>query len=79
VKIFLDTSVLLAACGSSRGASRALFHLAPPSGWGLVTSPYAISEVSRNLPRLATAATAAWAGLRPQLTLVDDVVATREP
>jgi hypothetical protein len=29
VKLFLDTSVLLAACGSARGASRALFHLAP--------------------------------------------------
>lgn len=79
MKIFLDTSVLLAACGSSQGASRAIFHLAPITGWALVASPYAISEVSRNLPKFPRSATAIWAGLRPQITLVDDVMALSLP
>lgn len=44
-----------------------------------MTSPYAISEVARNLPRFSGTATAVWAGLRPQLTVVDDVVALDFP
>ena len=79
MKIFLDTSVLLAACGSSQGASRALFQFAPIAGWKLVTSPYAVSEVARNLPKFPRSATAVWAGLRPQVALVDDVMALNLP
>jgi predicted nucleic acid-binding protein len=79
VRLFLDTSVLLAACGSARGASRALFHLAPQTGWNLLTSPYAVGEVVRNLPKFPGAATGIWVGLRRQLTLVDDVVALNRP
>jgi predicted nucleic acid-binding protein len=79
VKLFLDTSVLLAACGSSQGASRALFQLAPQTGWALVTSPYAVNEVAKNLVKFPRSATAVWAGLRPQLALVDDVLAMNLP
>ena len=71
--------MLLAACGSSQGASRALFQLAPQTSWALVTNPYAVSEVARNLPKFPRSATAVWAGLRPQITLVDDVVALNLP
>jgi len=49
VTIFLDTSVLLAACGSTTGASRALFTLAPRQGWTLMSSSYAANEVVKNL------------------------------
>jgi hypothetical protein len=66
VKLFLDASVLLAASGSAEGASRALFLLAPSAGWVLLSSPYAVNEVLKNLPKLPTAATAAWVGLRRQ-------------
>lgn len=52
MKLFLDASVLLAACGSAKGSSRAIFHLAPAAGWTLVSSPYAVNEVMRNLPKL---------------------------
>lgn len=79
MRLFLDTSVLLAACGSAQGASRALFHLAPRVGWKLVASPYAISEVARNLVKFPVAATDVWVGLRPQISLVDDVVALNRP
>ena len=33
MRLFLDASVLLAASGSARGASREVFRLAPWNGW----------------------------------------------
>jgi len=79
VKLFLDSSVLLAAAGSARGSSRAVFHLAPAAGWTLVTSPYVVNEVLRNLPKFSTTAAADWIDLRRQLVIVDDVVALDRP
>jgi len=39
-----------------------------------MSSPYALSEVTRNLLKLPAVATAEWVRLRPQLRIVDDVV-----
>lgn len=77
--LFLDASVLLAAAGSSIGASRALFNYAERQGWTLLSSPYALEEVLRNLSKLPGAATADWLVLRTQLTIVDDVVSLDRP
>jgi predicted nucleic acid-binding protein len=74
VKLFLDTSVLLAACGSAQGSSRALFGYAAAQGWELLASPWVAGEVMRNLVKFPTAATAEWLRLRRQLVLVDDIV-----
>jgi len=74
VKLFLDTSVLLAACGSALGSSRALFQYASAIGWQLMASPWVVSEVTRNLAKFPVAATADWLRLRRQLVIVDDVV-----
>jgi hypothetical protein len=45
MRLFLDTSVLLAACGSASGASRLIFRIAPAQGWFLVATPYLVEEV----------------------------------
>lgn len=79
MNVFLDSSVLLAASGSSKGASRALFQLAPTAGWALLTSPYAIGEVFKNISKFPAEATSAWIGLRRRLGVVDDVVALNRP
>ena len=79
VILFLDTSVLLAACGSASGASRALFDLAPRNGWMLLATPYVLGEVVTNLDHFPASATAAWVKLRPQLEIVDDVVSLDRP
>jgi predicted nucleic acid-binding protein len=79
VKLFLDTSVLLAASGSASGASREIFRRASPNGWILVATPYTIEEVLRNLPGLPPSATADWARLRPALVLMDDVLTLDRP
>ena len=55
VRIFLDSSVLLAASGSAKGSSRALFHLAAAAGWKLARSPYAVTDYEALLAALARA------------------------
>lgn len=79
MNVFLDSSVLLAASGSAKSASRALFELAPSAGWQLLASPYAISEVVKNLTKFSADATSVWIGLRRQLGVVDDVVVINRP
>jgi len=74
MKLFLDTSVLLAACGSEKGASRELFRLAPLNEWTLMTTPYVLEETERNLPKLSAAANSAWQHLKPELVFRDDVL-----
>jgi len=45
VRLFLDTSVLLAASGSAVGASREVFRRASANGWILIATPYGLEEV----------------------------------
>lgn len=79
MRLFLDTSVLLAACGSARGASRELFRRAPVGGWKLLATPYVIEEVLRNLPLLPVTAGSDWIRLRAGLVLLDDVLTIDRP
>jgi predicted nucleic acid-binding protein len=74
VNIFLDTSVILAACGSRAGASRAIFNAAVDHGWSLLTSDYVLSEVAVNLPALPSDADVQWVHLRRNLAKVPDVL-----
>jgi hypothetical protein len=74
VRLFLDSSVVLAACGRATGASRALFDWCDGQGWTLQTSSYVLSEVSANLPKLPPPATHDWGMLRPKLHEVPDIV-----
>ncbi len=79
MRLFLDSSVLLAASGSAAGAAREIFRLASANGWILVSTPYVLEEVLRNLPKLAPSASADWAGLRRALLLMDDVLTLDRP
>ena len=79
MRLFLDTSVLLAASGSAGGASREIFRRASGNGWGLVSTPYVIEEVLRNLSSFPPVASAEWARLRPVLLLMDDVLTLDRP
>ncbi len=60
MKVFLDSSVLLAAAGSASGASRAVIEWASSNRWILRTSDYNIAEVVRNLPKLGEQARRSW-------------------
>ncbi len=74
MRLFLDTSVLLAACGSAAGASRLIFRIAPTQSWSLVPTPYVLEEVLHNLPLLPAVATSVWGRLRLGVEIRDDVL-----
>jgi len=60
VRLFLDSSVLLAAAGSSKGASRLLFDHATSHGWQLLTADYCVREAEFNLPKIGEKAELSW-------------------
>ncbi|HEV7403227.1 MAG TPA: PIN domain-containing protein [Chthoniobacteraceae bacterium] len=73
MRLFLDASVILAACGRRLGASHALFDLARTHGWKLIAGEYVLREVEKNLAhRLPDAAREEWKRLRPALFVVGD-------
>ena len=74
MRIFLDTSVLLAACRSKSGASRVILDIAAKQDWKLLASPWVRNEVEKNLSKFPFDTTAAWVGIRSKISLVDDVV-----
>ncbi len=79
MRVFLDTSVLIAASGSARGASREIFRLAPTNDWTLLASPYVVGEVFANISSLPVSASADWVRLRNNITIVDDVLTLERP
>lgn len=79
MRLFLDTSVLLAASGSANGASREIFRLASPNQWTLIATPYVVEEVRRNLSNFPPTASADWDGLRSGLLMMDDVFTVDRP
>jgi predicted nucleic acid-binding protein len=79
VRLFLDSSVVIAAAASAEGASREVFRRASTQHWHLITTPYAVAEVNRNLAGFAAPVTAAWLRLRNRLVLVDDVLTIDKP
>ncbi len=75
MKLFLDASVLLAACGRAAGGSRAVCDLAAAQGWRLLASDYVVREVEKNVrQRLPAAAQNEWQRLKPSLEVMTDVL-----
>ena len=72
MKIFLDSSVALAASLSGTGASRQVFDLAARQGWQLVVSPWVLREVRDNVANKPPEAARAWAALRGRVTVEGD-------
>lgn len=71
MKLFLDTSVLLAAAGSAKGASRFIFLHAKAQSWQLLSSPYCVEETNRNAHKLGPKAAPYWrTSLLPCLALM---------
>ena len=79
MNIFPDSSVLLAACGSAAGASRAVIDTAAGQGWSLLTSGYVTAEVEANLAALPAGAPDNWAQIRTKLQTVPDVLTFEWP
>ena len=71
MKLFLDTSVILAAAGSANGASRFVIDEAAANRWILLTAPYCLEEAQRNARKVGPKAPAVLAHtIVPKLTSV---------
>jgi predicted nucleic acid-binding protein len=79
VNLFLDTSVVLAACGSTTGASSEVCRRCGANQWSLIVTPYVIAEVEANLSNLPPIARTAWDALRPALKVMHDVFTIDRP
>lgn len=79
MRLFLDTSVVLAACGRATGASRAVIEEGEASGWTLLVSAYVRGEVEANVPRLGPTAIEAWHRIAGLLADVPDVLTLDRP
>lgn len=79
MRLFLDTSVLLAASGSKKGASREIFRLAQSNSWLLLVTPYVLDETHRNLPKLEQSASQDWLRLRENVIVKKDVLTLEQP
>ena len=79
MRVFLDSSVVLAACGRPVGASRAIFDMARQNRWTLLTSRYVLTEVAKNLPKLRPQATTDWPALSTTLIVTRDVWTVDRP
>ena len=80
MRLFLDTSVLLAACGSSKGASRFLITDSHAHSWELVSSDYCEEETRRNLTKVGRSAAAAWKNeVAPRVRFVRATLALDKP
>jgi predicted nucleic acid-binding protein len=79
VRLFIDSSVALAACGRPGGASRVIVNAAAANGWELVSSEYSIAEVTRNLGKLPGTAASEWPIIAGRLRLVRDAWTSDRP
>ncbi len=72
LRIFLDSSVALAASLSSTGASHEIFRLAGYQDWILLVSPWVLREVRLNLASKSPQSVHWWVTLRLLLEIEDD-------
>jgi predicted nucleic acid-binding protein len=72
VRLFLDASVILAACGRDSGASRRIFDIHKHEGWAILASGYVMGEVRTNIESLGKQAVSDWRRLESDLRLVRD-------
>lgn len=80
MRLFLDSSALLAASGSARGASRFVISEAAAHDWELVSSDYCAEETRRNLPKLGGTAAKVWkTQIAPRVRFVQTSVALDQP
>lgn len=79
VRVFLDSSVLLSACGSEKSLSRLITEVAIERRWSLVSAVYCRAETGRNLGKLGAGASNRWPGLQAVIEWVPSALTSRKP
>lgn len=79
MRIFLDSSVILSACGSERSLSKLLTLIAMEQGWQMVSALYCRAETLKNLGKFRQEATLNWQELQAQIEWTPNALTTRRP
>jgi predicted nucleic acid-binding protein len=79
VRVFLDSSVILSACGSERSLSRLITLIATERGWDLVSAAYCRAETIKNLAKFQPQASAHWQDLQACIEWVPNALTTKRP
>ena len=79
MRIFLDSSVLLSACGSEKSLSRLIAEIAPDRGWHLISASYCRAETIKNLGKLGAEAALRWPDIQSKVEWVPNALTSRKP
>ena len=79
MRVFLDTSVLLAAALTEQGPAKELFRQAKRRHWTLLTSSWCVEEAERNLDRKYPSRLHAWRRLRRRLKVQSNTLVLDRP
>ena len=79
MKIFLDSSIILSACGSTKSLSRLITEIAKERGWNLVSAVYCRAETVKNLAKFAPQATAHWQNLQTRIEWLPNALTRKRP
>ena len=79
MRIFLDSSVVISACGSERSLSRLIFEIAAERGWFLVSAAYCRAETVKNLTKIPLAASKCWKDYQHRIEWLPNALTTRRP
>lgn len=78
MRILLDSSVLLSACGSEKSLSRLITEIAPQRGWRLISASYCRAETSKNLGKLGAGAILKWPDMQSKVEWVPNALTSRK-
>ena len=79
MRVFLDSSVIISACGSERSLSRLLWQIHAKHGWQLISSAYCRAEVARNVVKFGPSASDAWSRFTVEIDWVPDALTIQRP
>lgn len=79
MRVFLDSSVTLSACGSERSFSRLLTLIAAERRWELFSAAYCRAETMKNLAKFPPKAFALWQDLQDRIEWVPNALTTKRP
>lgn len=79
VRIFLDSSVLLSACGSEKSLSRLITEIVLARGWRLISASYCHAETSKNIGKLGGEAILRWPDMQSKVEWVPNALTSRKP
>ena len=79
MRLFLDSSVIISACGSERSLSRLIFEIATERDWFLVSAAYCRAETVKNLAKFPPSATKCWSAYQQRIEWQPNALTTRRP